>query len=300
MSFSKKVKKEICAQPIHAPCCVNAAAYGIACFGRYFDTKGIVLHTENVFIAQWAKAVYGQAGIVGKVFVKGDESRRTYEFAVKDPFEVEKMLATFGHTGEEPAVRIHPDNFGCEGCFAWFCAAAFVCCGTVTDPEKGYMLEFVHSRHKLMDDFEALLCEKSFTPKRVLRRGANVLYFKASGQIEDMLTFMGAGHATLELIGNKAFKNVRNKANRITNCESANIDKTVTASHKTLTAIKILQNHGALEALPPPLQETARLRSENPELSLAELVPMFSEPVTKSGLSHRLRKLTELAQRYED
>lgn len=296
MSFSKQAKKEISKQAINAPCCVTAAAYGIACFGRYFDAKGLVLKTENVFIAQWAKAVYKQAGIVGRVYVKGDEEKRSYEFAVKDPFEVEKMLAAFGHTGEETAVRIHPDNFGCEGCFSSFCAAAFLCCGSVTDPEKEYMLEFVHSRHKLMDDFAELLIQQGFSPKRTLRRGANVLYFKASEQIEDMLTFMGAGHATLELIGSKAYKDMRNKANRITNCESANIDKTVLASHKTLEAIKALQRRGALEQLPPALQEAARLRSEYPELSLAELTQMCEGSVSKSGLSHRLRKLVSLAE----
>lgn len=299
MSFSSDVKKEISSRELRNPCCTVAAAYGIACFGRYFDQKGIVLHTEKVFIARWAKNIFAAAGITGRVYAKGEEEKHTYEFSVKDPFEVEKMLALFGHDGDETAIRIHADNFQCEGCFAWFVAAAFLCCGTVVNPAKGYNLEFVGPRHLLMNDLEALLTARGFSPKRTLRKGSNVLYFKASEQIEDMLTFMGATHASLELMSQKMYRNVRNKANRITNCESANIDKTVAAMLQTMRAIKVLRRHNALESLPEQLRATALLREENPELSLAELAEISPVPVSKSGLSHRLRKLTQIADKLE-
>ncbi|MGD9560532.1 MAG: DNA-binding protein WhiA, partial [Oscillospiraceae bacterium] len=185
------MKKEITASHPQGPCCITAACYGIACFGKYFDARGLVLHTENAFIAQWAKSLFAQSGIAGKVYVKARPSR-IYEFKIGEPYEVEKMLALFSHTGEETSLRIRRENINCHGCFAAFVAAAFLCCGVIVDPAKRYALEFVSSRYPLMRDFEALLAEQGFTPKLTVRNGVNVLYFKASEQIEDLLTTMGA------------------------------------------------------------------------------------------------------------
>ncbi|MFV0412132.1 MAG: DNA-binding protein WhiA [Oscillospiraceae bacterium] len=299
MSFSRQVKQEICKKEPRNPSCVVAACYGIACFGRSFDTKGVVLHTENPFIAQWAKAVFLAAGIEGNVTAKGGGSSSLYEFAVKDPYEVEKMLATFGHTGEETAVRIHSDNFNCDGCFSWFTTAAFLCCGTVVNPAKGYALEFVSSRFQVLKDFAALLDEKGFASKRTVRNGLNVLYFKASGQIEDILTYMGATRAAMEIMSQKVYKDFRNKANRITNCESANIDKIVAASMQVTEAIQTLKRHDALQALSPPLQEAVALKEKYPELSLAELAAVSPQPVSKSGLSHRYKKILQIAEKLQ-
>lgn len=298
MSFSQQVKKEITARDIANPCCITAGCYGIACFGRHFDARGVVLHTERAYIAQWAKQLYEQAGIVGKVYAKGNETARTYEFSVKDPFEVEKLLALLGHTGEEPTLRIHTENFMCAGCLATFAAAAFLCCGTVVNPRKSYNMEFVCARQKLLEDFEALLRGRGFAPKRTLRKGTGVLYFKASEQIEDMLTFMGAGGAALEIMNTKVYRDFRNKANRIANCETANIDKTINANRQVMEDIRLLEERGILHTLPDTLREAARLRRQNPELSLAEIAQMCEAPVSKSGLSHRYRKLSQLAAGY--
>lgn len=295
MSFSQDVKKEIAARELTLPCCVSAACYGIACFGRYFDERGVVLHTERAFIAQWAKQVFEAAGVAGKVYVRGPQHKTSYEFAVKDPFEAEKVLAMFGHTGDETAVRIRAENFLCEECFSAFVAAAFLCCGTIVTPEKGYLLEFVHARHKLMEDFAALLAQHDFLPGHALRKGANVLYFKASEQIEDLLTYMGASSAALEIMNLKVYKDFRNKANRIANCENANIDKIVQANRQVLEDIRTLEEHGALDILPQPLQQAAQLRRLHPALSLSELAELSPEPVSKSGLSHRYRKLAQHA-----
>ncbi len=295
MSFSGNCKKEIAASPIQRPCCWVAAAYGIACFAKYFDQKGIVLHTERAFVAQWAKAAFAAAGVEGKVYVRGEDSA-SYEFAVKDPYEAEKALALFGHTGEETTLRIHGDIFLCEECFAAFIAAAFLASGTATNPQKGYSLEFLTPRYRLSQDFEALLTRHGFPPGRAVRKGSYVLYFKSSEPIEDLLTTMGASGSALEIMQQKVYKDFRNRANRITNCETANIDKTVQANRETLEAIHFLERCGALSSLPQPLQDAALLRRKNPDLSLAELVALSGETLSKSGLSHRLRKLREKAE----
>lgn len=300
MSFSQQVKKEILARDLPKNCCAVAAAYGIACFGKYFDAHGVVLHTEQSAVAQYAKRLFARVGIEGKVYVKGKEDSRIYEFAVKEPAQVDKMLALFGHDGREPALRINSKNFFCDHCVNSFTAAAFLCCGTMTNPEREYNLEFLTGRYNLAQDFSALLTGWGFSPKYVVRKGAHVVYFKASEQIEDLLTFMGAQNAALEIMNLKVFKDFRNKANRITNCETANIDKTVAASSTTLRAIALLRGRHALDTLPDSLREAARLREENPDLALKELAALFDPPLSKSGLSHRMKKLEELARAIEE
>lgn len=113
-----------------------AAAYAVACFGKYFDDRGVVLQTENEGVAHFAQKLYRRCGVQGTVISKERPTGPVYEFSVKDPDEVAKMLALFGHTGKEPTLRIRPENFKCQNCMQAFIATAFLCCGTMTDPEK--------------------------------------------------------------------------------------------------------------------------------------------------------------------
>ncbi|MDL2324769.1 DNA-binding protein WhiA [Ruminococcaceae bacterium OttesenSCG-928-A16] len=296
LTFSGQVKQEICSRELRNPCCISAACYGVACFGKYFDTRGIVLHTEQKFIAQWAKSLFALANIKGQVFVRGGGNNPMYEFAVKDPFEVDKMLAAFGHTGEEPALRINLNNFECDSCFSAFVAAAFLCCGTMVSPQKSYNLEFVVGRFGLAQDLETLLTQKKFMPKRTVRKGINIVYFKSSEQIEDMLTYMGATKGALEIMNQKVYRDFRNKANRITNCETANIDKTLDAARRFFEDVDVLQKAGMLALLEEPLQAAIKVRQQHPEFSLTELAALLEEPVSKSGLSHRYRKIAAKAE----
>lgn len=294
MSFSQDVKKEILAHEPDSECCA-AAAYGFACFGKTFGPHGMAFSTELPAVARYAKTVFARAGVIGRLRPKSGESG-AYEFYVQDPEEVRRMLALFGHTGDEPNLRINARNFGSERCVNAFTAAAFLCCGTITNPQREYNLEFVSPRYHLTLDLEALLLGRGFAPKHIRRKGSNVLYFKASEQIEDMLTFMGASGAALEIMNLKVYKDFRNRANRITNCETANIDKTVSASGQTLGAIAYLKRQGAFQTLPEPLQNAALLREKYPDLSLKELAEHAQPPISKSGLSHRMKKIEQLAQ----
>lgn len=300
MSFSQQVKKEIMSRELPRGCCAVAAAYAVACFGKYFDEKGLVLHTEQLSVAQYCKKVLARAGITARISERGKEGAVMYELFVKAPRQVTAMLEEFGHSGTETALRINGSNFHCDRCVAAFTATAFLCCGTMTNPEKEYNLEFLSNRYHLLKDFDALLCARGFSPKRTQRKGINVLYFKASGQIEDILTYMGASNATLELINLKVYKDFRNRANRITNCETANIGKTVDANQNTLRAIAALEKMGALDSLAQPLREAAALRKKYPDASLKELCGKFDPPLSKSGLSHRLKKLEQTAARLSE
>lgn len=299
MSFSQDVKSEILRRRIHRHCCTQAAAYAVACFGKYFDDRGVVLQTEQEGVAALARKLYDRCGIRGTVTEKQRPSGPVYEFAVKDPAEVQKMLALFGHTGREPSLRIRPDCFACQDCASYFLSTAFLCCGTATDPEKGYTIEFSSSRFHVSRQLEALLSEHHFRPHRTQRKGANIVYIKASDQIENLLAFMGAGGAAMRVMDQRAYNDMRNRTNRLSNCETANLGKSVQATVQVQLAIRTLQQAGALDTLPDPLREAARLRMEYPDLPLARLGEKFDPPVSKAGLSHRFKRIQEAARRIE-
>lgn len=295
MSFSSDAKREITQRKISRACCARAACYGMACFAKYFDTRGIVIQTEMDCVAAYVQKMFQRCGVHGTVTEKERPSGILYEFAVKDPEQIQAMHALFGTTGNEVNLQIDPSLMPGTHCVSAFVSSAFLCSGTSTDPQKEYSLEFFSSRTNLSKDFEALLAELEFAPRRTRRKGINLIYVKASDHVEDLLTFMGASGASLQLMNEKALKSVRNQVNRRSNCETANIGKTAAAYGSALKAIRYLEAEGALDALPEPLQEAAHKRRDNPDMTLAELAELFEPKISKSGLSHRIKKLEKIA-----
>lgn len=295
MSFSSDTKAEIAQRRLTKPCCVRAAAYGIACFGKYFDARGVVLQTELEDVAQYARRMFHRCGVEGTITEKLRPSGMLYEFAVKDPQQVAALHALLGTTGREINLQIDPQLLQCPSCVSAFIGAAFLCGGTMTDPQKEYNLEFLSPRLNLARDFEALLAEHEFAPHRTRRKSVNVVYVKASGHIEDLLTFMGAPGAAMKIMDQKAYNSMRNQCNRLNNCETANMQKRIDANAATLKAIRYLERQRALDTLSEPLRQAAEMRRRMPEASLSELAAAFDPPLSKSGLSHRLKKLETLA-----
>ena len=234
---------------------------------------------------------------LGTVISKERGTGLIYEFSVKDPEQVQKMLNLFGHTGRETTLRIRPDCFKCQKCGSFFISTAFLCCGTATDPEKEYNIEFLSPRHSLSQQLEGILAQYEFNPHRAVRKGANTVYVKSSDHLEDLLTFMGAGNAAMRIMEQRMYNDMRNKTNRLSNCETANMGKTVQAAVQVRLAIETLEEAGALETLPKPLQQAARLRMQYPEMPLAKLAEKFDPPVSKAGLSHRFKRIQEAAAR---
>ena len=167
---------------------------------------------------------------------------------------------------------------------------------SVTDPQKGYHLELATTHLRVSRELHTLLLELGYTPKETTRKANSITYFKQSEAIEDFLTAIGAPIAAMELMNAKAEKLLRNGVNRRVNCEAANVDKTVDAALEQRQAIQALREAGTLDTLSPKLREAAALREAHPELSLAQLAALCDPPVTKSSLSHRLRKLIQLSQ----
>ena len=298
MSFASQAREEIaqCSRQLQKDCCVRAAAYGIACFAKYFDAKGLVLQTEQELTARVAEQLFARCGVQGTVLEKTRPSGVVYEFGIREPEQVRRMHELFGTTGNETSLQIDPRMIRCQTCVSAYIGAAFLCSGTVTDPQKEYNLEFLTGRTNLARDFEALLAEHEFAPHRTRRNGVNLIYVKSSANVERILAFMGAAEAAKQISAQKAVKQLRNQINRHTNCDTANLGKTARANAQTTKAIRFLQEQHALETLPDVLQQAAAKRMEFPDLSLTALCACFDPPVSKSGLSHRMKKLEALAE----
>ncbi len=296
MSFSSDVKLEMAGVVPDKPCCRLAMAYGMLECGRRFTGQEISLQTEQVAVAD----LYGE--LVSSVCNVPAPTRSTLRRRATlqvCTFEEEaarlRILETFGHTSRDISLRLNRPNIDCEDCARAYLRGAFLVCGAVTDPAHDYHLEFSVPHRNLSRDLLALLREVDFPAKSVTRSGAYVLYLKESERIEDCLTYLGAPHGSLELMNVKMIKSIRNDTNRRFNFENANIDKTVAAAGAQIDALQRIEATCGLAALPEDLQELARLRLENPDMSLRDLGAAMDPPLSRSGVNHRLQRILAFA-----
>ncbi len=196
----------------------------------------------------------------------------------------------------EKGMELSPFDQKCPKDCGIYLRGVFLKCGSVTPPGRNFMLSFVLPSEEAADYIGNLLEETGLPPKRSVRKGKPLLYYKASESIEDVLGFIGGTKAMLKIMSDKALRDVRNNTNRLCNAETANLDRTAKAAAEQCEAIKIIQKYGAMQNLPPELRECAELRLANPDMSLAQLLILVREPVSKSGLNHRYRKLIEIAE----
>ncbi len=184
----------------------------------------------------------------------------------------------------------------CDGCRAVFVREMFIKYGSITDPAKQYHLDFSFKTEEERDAAYEILSSVGFEFRKTVRRERFVMYIKESSVIEDFLVDMGAQNAAFDVMNSKIVHEFRNSVNRQVNCDTANIEKQLASVKKYTDAIKLLEENGKLDTLPDELKETARVRMENEQLSLADLGALLTPPVTKSGVRHRLDKILYYAQ----
>ena len=291
MSYSGDVKNELCRRFPAKHCDSVAECYGILLYCNTFTGREIRIITENLRFAERLPKLFDAT--FGCCF---DETRISdsgkHSFIINDKKALEMIFEAFGFSANETVS--HHINLGVlenDCCRESFFRGAFLAGGSITDPSKSYHLELVTPHYYVSNEMYVLMGEVELTPKSLSRSGNYITYFKQSAAIEDFLTMLGAPQSAMALMEAKIEKDMRNRVNRRVNCDTANVSKTVDAAALQLEAIARLE----LDSLPEKLRETARLRLENPELSLTELAELFDPPVTKSGLNHRLRNLRELA-----
>ena len=296
MSFAGDLKNELCLIEHNDGERALAECYGMAITSRGFDANSVTLVTESRSVAERYAALTGLvcgAKLQTSARDRSDGSS-TYTVSAAGPDRA-RILSVFGHTGAEPSRKIRLENIRREELLSDFIRGVYLSCGSISDPNKSYHLELAVPYLNLSRELAAILEKFLCGPKQVRRRGDYVLYYKESENIEDFLTFIGAPMRALEIMEIKVVKDVRNQVNRRTNCETANIDKTVAASSRQVADIEFIRDHMGMEHLPENLREIALLRLEGPEMSLAELGNALSEPISRSGVNHRLERISRIA-----
>ena len=181
-------------------------------------------------------------------------------------------------------------------CKRAFLRGAFLASGSVSDPDKGYHLEFVCADSSKADQIVKLCGDFEINARKTLRRDETIVYVKEGEMIGELLSVMGAQNSYMDFENRRIYKDVSNTVNRRVNCETSNIRKTVTTASRQLDDIRFLEEHGFLDDLPEPLREAAYGRLEHPDATLAELGALMDPPVGKSGINHRLLRLSDIAR----
>ena len=239
MTFSSKVKDELLNVETIKPCCILAECYGLLLFGRGFSAGEVYISTENRNVALRYKELVER--FTENPCNVSESASGKIKVSVGNKQDRLAVLNAFGYNGKERTRRLNWANISEDCCIGSFLRGVFLACGTVNSPEKNYHLEFVVPHMYLSRDLQKFLSDNDMAAKEVTRNGAYVLYFKDSGEIEDMLTVMGASNCVLELMGVKMYKDMRNNVNRRLNFESANLDRTVNAALVQIDAINRLK-----------------------------------------------------------
>ena len=223
----------------------------------------------------------------------------SYVLMVKSENGAERLLKKLAiledRDGFFPTNNIPQEVFDDEVLKRAYLRGAFLGGGSISDPEKNYHMEFVTNNEDYANSLRDLINSEGLNAKIVARKNSFVVYLKESEQISDLLSMIGAYQALLSLQSTKIVKEMRNNVNRIVNCETANLSKTVNAAVRQVENIKLIQNKIGISSLPENLQEIALLRVENEDMSLKELGEMLNPPISKSGVNHRLKKIEQIA-----
>lgn len=286
MSFSHEVKKELAKHISNARHCQLAELAAILHFCGQIGANGsgefyLGIQSENEFVLQKCftllkKTVNIEAG----VFQKEED--------------IQRITQLFGRF-DEPVSSLLLKSSCCQRAFL---RGAFLCVGSMSDPEKGYHLEFVCVDEQIASQLREVMLCFGIEAKIILRKKYYVVYIKESESIVELLNVMEAPVALMNLENLRILKDVRNSINRKVNCEAANITKTVNAASRQIEDIELLRDTLGLSNLPLQLRQMAEVRLNYPDASLKELGDYLDPPVGKSGVNHRLRKLSELADKY--
>lgn len=289
MSFSSEIKKELCLAREMTQGEMSAMLYGLFYAGKTVDGRAVI-QTENAELSAAAAFLSGSVfpgeRCETKRLVKREGSLFTFSIRslrVKEFFGDFSKIAPLIISGDDSVAGA-------------FLRGVFVSCGSVTDPNKEYHLEMVLPAPERTEQLKRFIEEHGMAVKLTMRGKNPVIYAKESELIEDFLTYIGAGNHALDIMRVKIEKDFRNRVNRSVNCDNANLDKTVAASEKSRRDIELIIESGRLSKLKPELRQTAKLRLENPESSLSELCEMFEPPISRSGINHRLKKLSQIAE----
>lgn len=297
VSFSAAAKAEICRVPVHHSCCALAQCFGVLLFANSFSMDGIRIITESREFAYILPKLFKKAFDMDFDSYPSLASSGKLVFTIDEPDKIRWIMECYGFSPDTLSLHVNLPIVEEECCRAAFLRGAFLAGGSVTDPAKGYHLELTTTHMSVARETDVLIREiMDFAPKTASRGGGQVLYFKQNERISDFLAYLGASVASMGIMEAKLEKELNNKVNRRCNCDDANLSKVVEAAMEQIAAIQILREKGVFDKLPAKLQQAAVAREENPEAALTELAGLMEPPITKPAMSHRLKRLVELAK----
>ena len=294
MSFSEQVKEELQALQIKPMCCRKAYLWGLMA-GAQADGERVIFRVPASFAEHATGEVKRHFGREADAhpYVQGRASGMQISFA-------SAKCAAAIRAWDSTDIADFAAICKCEGCNHAFLRGAFCAAGTVSDPATGSHLEIKCPTSARAMGLQAMLAEQGISMGTVARGRTVGVYVKNSQGVEDVLTLLGSSTMVFELLNKKIEREIRGNENRVTNCDTGNISKYVSAALRQNQAIEKLERFGELEKLPDALHETAMLRLRYPNVSLGELADAHVPPISKSGLNHRLQKLIDLAGELPD
>lgn len=297
-SFSAAAKTEVCRIMPQKQCCAVSQCFGILLFCNSFQNDGIRIITESREFAYILPKLFKKAFDLTFDSYPSMEAPGKLTFQIWDSDKIAAIMDAFGFDVRDMmALHVNLPVVEEECCKAAFLRGAFLAGGSVTDPGKGYHMELTTTHRSVARETDALLREvMDFAPKMAERSGGQVLYFKQSEQISDLLTYLGSPVAAMGIMEARLEKELNNKVNRRCNCDDANTSKVVEAAQEQLAAIRILKKAGVFESLPGKMKQAAQAREENPAASLTELASIVDPPITKPAMNNRMKKLMALAK----
>lgn len=297
MSFSKEVKDEILRINIENQCCkfceLVAIVRNSATFTIEDDRISILIQTKSALVArkifELLKELYG---FLSKMIVK----KNVKVILVIDNDNVVCDLLKRSFIDYDLKVRYNKIGKMNKCCSRAYIRGVFLVGGSINSPNKNYHLEIVNRNYTLANENKKIVDKFGLSFKMVERKENYVLYLKDGQNIVDFLNIIGAHKALMEFENIRVVKNVRNNVNRIINCETANLEKTVNASVRQIEDIRYIENTIGIDSLPKNLKDIAHIRLENEDLTLKELGQMLDPVLGKSGVNHRLKKIEKIAK----
>lgn len=316
MSFSSTVKNELCRLENLNDCCLFSELAATLCLnGSASIVPGngtnIRITTEN---AAFARRIYSNIrklyGIYPEVTIRKSKKLKkhvSYMLFITTAIGSEKLLEMAGVTvkadteGQAPEIVLSGRNsLKYQCCRKAFLRGAFLAGGSISDPEKTYHLELTSRTGLQAQQLSRILGTFKLKARIIMRKGSFVTYLKEGENIVDFLNIIGAHSALMELENVRILKGMRNTVNRIVNCETANLEKTVNASIRQVENIKYIAENIGFDTLPESLKDIAELRLEYNDANLVELGQLLTPPIGKSGVNHRLRKLDQIAEKHKE
>lgn len=292
MSFSGKIKEELAQHYAKARHCNLAELSALVHMSGSFEKDGygsciLKLHTENDGVARKCFTLLGKTfNISTDIAIRRNTAKGSCSYYIRA--KGEELLAV-----ENVIVQA-------VCCKRAYIRGAFIASGSMSDPDKSYHFEIVCGTLKQAEYLRNMINSFEMDAKIVMRKKSYVVYLKEGSQIVDVLNIMEAHVALLELENVRIMKEMRNTVNRKVNCETANINKTVSASVRQMEDIIYIRDNIGFDKLPDGLKDVALTRLKYPDATLKELGGLLENPIGKSGVNHRLRKLSEIAEKLRE